>query len=476
MIFLLQVTLFTLLTVGFVATVLVLWLGLSPELPLLEFLSGWHVFGSLTSTLAIYVGLMAYVFGWNPRNRFLQWFRTRLLLPLTSKLSPLIVMVVLLLVVVAAETTFLLKFDSPHRNSVVDAVWAENYAAADRELASLDATSEEISELYFVNDAIRQEFFSTSQSANKELCRIYSSYFSRRNLLFSDAWTRYMLTYAHASCRQVLEDPQTAIELYRHSMKVARWLGPEEQGRTARKIATIYFYSNNVTTGFNTNEERYRRIIALVGADSNETAQRMLGASYYLIGEYAKAADIWTQLLRSVPAEKKTERKKILNNIALAYAAQHQLKLSLRTVDEGIAISYMKTNERQRREQVRLLSTRTLVQLKQGDCAQAGTTWEERNSIRRQQLSKCTALLSAEVAACTGSENAASETVRHLLHGIGQDPDSFVDFTSDALNSVIGQSQIIFEKCYLGLTLDTEGIRRVLSSMYQSNQPMQPTR
>lgn len=472
MIVLLHVTLFTLLTVGFVTTVLALWLGLSPELPMLEFLSGWQVLGSLTSTFAIYVGLIAYVFGWNPRNRFLQWLRTRLLLPFTSKLSPLIVMVVLLLLVVAAETTFLLGFDNSHRNPVVDAVWAENYAAADRELTSLDATSKEIAELYFVNDAIRQEFFSTSQSADKELCRIYSSYFSRRNVLFSDAWTRYMLTYAHASCRQVLEDPQKAIELYRHGMKIARWLGPEEQGRTARKIATIYFYNNNVTTGFNTDEERYQQIIALVGSDSNEIAQRMLGASYYLIGEYTKATEIWTILLRSVPDDKPIERKKILNNLALAYAAQHQLKLALRIVDEGIAISYKEANEQQRREQVRLLSTRTLVQLKQGNCAQASTTWEERNSMRRQQLSKCTALLSAEVVACTGSENAVNETVRHLLLGIGQDPDNFVDFTSDALNSVVDQAQILFEKCYLGLTLNTEGIRRILSIMYQSKQPM----
>ena len=469
MIFLLHVTLFILLTVGFVTTVLALWLGFSPELPLLEFLSGWQVFGPLASTFAIYVGLIAYVFGWNPRNGLLQWLRTRLLLPLTSKLSPIIVMVVLLLVIVAAEVTFLLGFGSPHRNSVVDAVWAENYAAADRELASLDATSDEIAELYFVNDAIRQEFFSTSQSADKELCRIYSSYFSRRNMLFSDAWTRYILTYAHASCRQVLEDPQTAVKLYRYGMKVARWLGSEEQGRTARKIATIYFYNNNVTTGFSTNEERHQRIIALVGADSNETAQRMLGASYYLIGEYAKATDTWTQLLRSVPDDKNIERKKILNNIALAYAAQHQMKLSLRTVDEGIAIPYTNTNEQQRREQIRLLSTRTLVQLKQGDCAQAGATWEERNSMRRQKLSKCTALLSAEVTACTGSESVADETIRHLLLGIGQNPDSFQDFTPEALSSVVDQAQILFKECYLGLTLNAEGIRRVLSGMYQPN-------
>jgi hypothetical protein len=462
MIRILQVLLFVVLSAVFFGTVLSLWLGLAPELRLLEYLSGWQAFGAVLSTFALYAGLIAYVFGWNPQNRLLHWLRSKLLLPAMTRAVPLAVLLAVLSALAAAEAGFLMRFDAHHDNPVLAQVWSENYAAADRELAGLDATAADIAHLLVVNDAIRQQFLSTSQGADKDLCRIYNHYFQQKNLAFRPAWERFSATYANASCMQVLENPKAALDLYGTAMRYARWLGLQEERRTARKMAAIYFADVHGVSGIKDRNERHRHIVTLIGSDPQPTAQRMLGASYYQVGEFAKAAETWNTLLSSIPPGDAMERKKLRNNIALAYAAQHQHSLALETLEAGLASPFREEDESERREQIRLLSTKALVQLYRNDCAGAAATWKARNTLRRQALTKCTALISAQVLACETSREARDAVFENLLLGIGQDPGSFKDPTREALVSLIEQGEKVFAGCYLGLTLRTERIRNVV--------------
>jgi tetratricopeptide (TPR) repeat protein len=458
----LQIALLFLLSVAFAISIPTLWLGVSPELSLLSFLSGWQVFGSLTTTLAIYTGIIAYIFGWDPHSKALHWFRENVLLRSLHSVATLATVNVILLVFILLEASFLYGFFVSPNRSIVDAIYAENYAAADRELASVDIPGNRIAALYFVNDSIRQQFFSTSQNADKNLCRVYLNYFSRTNQIFTPIWHRYMQAYAQASCMQVLENPKAAVAFYEQSRLYARWLGPEEERRTARKIATIFFYDNNGAAGISAHSERYRYIITLIGSDSNETAQRMVGSSYYLLGEFSKAIETWETLLSSISTTQAIERKRLINNIALAYTALHQKSLALVKVEEGLQLPFSESNESERREQIRLLSTKTLVELNGNSCISARTSWDARNKLKQQDLSKCTSLIGAQVLACGNVSSNRSEIISSLLIGVGQDPSSFKDYTTEALSAIIEQAEKTFTDCYLGLRFDANSVKQAV--------------
>jgi sulfur relay (sulfurtransferase) complex TusBCD TusD component (DsrE family) len=462
----LQIALLILLSAAFAISLPTLWLGISPEMSLFSFLSGWQVVGSLATTLAIYSGVIAYVFGWNPQGTALHWFREKILLKALRSSATLVTANALLLTLISLETSFLYGFSAPPNNPVVDAIYAENYAAADRELASIELADGHIATLFFINDSIRQQFFSTSQNADKDMCRVYLNYFSKTRLLFTPIWHRYMQAYAQASCMQVLENSKSAVAFYEQARLYARWLGHEEERRTARKIAAIYFSDNNDTAGISGSSERYRYIISLVGADSNEAAQRMVGSSYYLLGEYSNAIETWSTQLLSIAVTQATERKKIINNIALAYTALHQNSLALAKIEEGLQLTFSVSNENERREQIRLLSTKTLVELNANSCNSARITWDTRNRLKQQELSKCSSLIGVQVLACGNAANDRGKIIESLLIGVGQDPSSFKDHTTEAVSAIIKQAEKTFSNCYLGLKFNADSVKQaVLRSM-----------
>ncbi|WP_422419458.1 hypothetical protein [Pseudomonas sp. GZD-222] len=458
----LQIALLILLSILFTISLPTLWLGISPELSFFSFLSEWQILGSLGTTLAIFSGIIAYVFGWNPQGRALHWFRERILLNVLRSSIALVIANTLLLAVIYLEATFLYGFSSPPNNPVVDAIYADNYAAADRELGSAILNDENIATLFFVNDSIRQQSFSMSQDADKELCRVYLNYFENKQQLFTPIWQRHIQSYAQASCMQALENPKAAVAFYEKSRLYARWLGPEYERRTGRNIAAIYFSDHNGSAGISGNNERHRYIISLIGSDSNETAQRMVGSSYYLLGEYSKAIETWNALLSSIAASQSIERKRIFNNIALAYTALHQNSLALTKVEEGLQLPFSEANESERREQVRLLSTKTIIQLNANSCTSAKTAWNTRNKLKQQEISKCTSLISAQILACENVFSNRNGIIESLLIGVGQDPDSFSDHTAEALNSIIEQAEKTFTDCYLGLRFNTLSVKKAV--------------
>lgn len=466
----LQITALLLLTAVFFVSLPFTWLGIWPELDFFSYLSNWQIYGTFLSTIAIYTAVIAYIFGWNPQTQSLAWIRKNIIIPVLNKVSSLSFLVVLLIITLFFQAKFIYSFKNPYAEEIVSMIWAENYAGADRLIGQKSLPSSDIAQLFFVNDSIRQQFYSTSQNADKELCRIYSNYFSSRSLFFHNVWFQYLVNYAHASCMQVLENPKESIKLYNKALRLARWINPDEEKRTARKIATIYFYDSNGVAGIKNKEERLRKIIELVSTDANPTAQRMLGASYYMLGEYAKAVETWNDLLGSLGSDEILEKKKILNNMSLAYSAQFQYSLALNKANEGISLPFNTNNEKERRGQIRLLSTKTQTLLAQEKCSEALDVWNYRNTLRQQQLSKCTSLISTQVLSCNGGIGHEKKLLKSLLIGVGQDPDSFIDFTKPAIVSLVEQANTIFSGCYLGLTYPKQKVLSAVERLISSGQ------
>lgn len=474
MIRLFQTLVLLLFTAVFAVSLPYLWLGVWPDLDFIQYLSNWQIYGTVLSSIAIYAGVAAYVFGWNPQAESLAWLRRAVILPALTKASTLLILIFVLAGILVVESKFIYHFDKEYSTNVVSMIWAENYAGADRLIGETNKTSSEIAELFFINDSIRQQFFSTSQNADKELCRIYANYFSSRNVNFEGAWPRYLIRYAYASCMQVLENPKNSIIQYKKALRLARWINPNEERRTSRKIAAIYFYDSNGVSGIKDRQERLREIVQLLGTDSNPTAQRMLGTSYYLLGEYAKASETWNELLATMGDNEGIEKKKILNNISLAYNAQFQYALAMKKVNKGLSILFDKNNEKERREQIRLLSTKTLTLIAQDNCENAKSVWDYRNSLKQQQLSKCTSLITTQVLSCNHAVGHEKELIESVLIGVGQDPKSFIDYTVPAMSSLVEQADTIFASCYLGLKYPKDKVSGAVMRAISSNKTNSP--
>ncbi|MCZ6804436.1 MAG: hypothetical protein O7D86_11000 [Proteobacteria bacterium] len=458
----LQITVYVLLSLVFLTGIPFLWLGLLPELTIIEYLSRWQVFGALLSTIAIYVGFMACIFGWNPQNNTLIWVRKHIILPSLSNIKSLITIILVLIVFEINAINFIVNFEQLYVENVTKLIFAENYDGADRELGSVDIKTEKIAELFFINDSVRQRFYYTTQSVDKNLCRIYVNYFNKQSVLFRTAYERYLLKYAHASCLQALENHKESLRLFNEALLLARWIGSDIERLTTRKIASVYFYDSHGASDIADKDQRLRHIISLISSDSNLTAQRMVGTSYFLLGEYAKAAETWNDAFKSISVDDIIEKKRMYNNISLAYSKINQDVLALDTIDRGIALPFDVTNEKERREQIRLLSNKSIVLLKVEDCIGAEETWSARNTLRQQELSKCTSILSAEIAACPVNVSDKDDVIKHLLLGVGQDPTTFKDYTQNALSSLVEQANVVFNECYLGLTFHSDKIKRIL--------------
>lgn len=468
----LQTLVLLLVTAVFAVSLPYLWLGVWPDLDFIQYLSNWQIYGTVLSSIAIYVGVIAYIFGWNPQAESLAWLRRVVILPALTKVPSLLLLILSLSSILVIESKFIYNFNKVYSKKIISMIWAENYAGADRLIGEANKSSSEIAELFIINDSIRQQFFSTSQNADKELCRIYTNYFSSRNVNFEGAWSRYLINYAHASCMQVLENPKESIVQYKKALRLARWINPDEERRTSRKIAAIYFYDSNGVSGIKDRKERLRAIVQLIGTDSNPTAQRMLGTSYYLLGEYAKASETWNELIATMSKDDDLEKKKILNNISLSYNAQFQYALAMNKVNEGLSIPFDTNNEKERREQIRLLSTKTLTLVAQNNCEDAVFTWNYRNSLKQQQLSKCTSLITTQVLSCNDAVGYEKELIESVLVGVGQDPESFIDYTAPAMSSLVEQADTTFANCYLGLKYPKEKVLNAVKRIISSNKTL----
>ena len=447
-------TIFLSVTAFFLGIVTV-WMALFPELFFTEYLMRWEVAGTLVSITIAFLSLLASPFrslGVQIRNGL-------------AKRGPLSFLLIALVCVQAAGVDFVLRFDDPYATRITRSILDGNYVEADRELGSVDYSADKIAYLHMVNGAISQDFFSTNQSADENLCRVYVNYFQKRNVLFGTAWERYLGKYALASCARVLGSNADAIRMYQDAGRLARWIATDEERRAERRLAAVYLYDRQGTAGITDPAQRYRRVVDLLGTDSHPTAQRMRGSAYYLLGDFARATETWSKFLPSMPEDEAIERKMLHNNLAMAYAALKQFRLALDVVEEGISLPFDEDNQTERREQVRLMSTKALSLLADENCSRAESTWKLRNALTRQPLGSCSSLISAQIHACNGSLENQEQVLADVLVGIGQQPEEFRDRTEAALMALVDQAESAFASCYLGLTFDAGSVRSAMRTI-----------
>ena len=197
---------------------------------------------------------------------------------------------------------------------------------------------------------------------------------------------------------------------------------------------------------------------------SKEVAQRLVGESYYSLGEYSKAIETWEAMLLSLSTKQIAERKKTINSIALAYIALLQNSQALAKIEEGLRLQYSEKIDTERREQSRLLSTKASIELSSNLCSEASTTWDSKNILGYQETSKCRSLINAQVLSCSTSADNKGEIIDSLFIGVGQDPSSFRDNKPEALSAIIRQAEQMFKDCYLGLRFNSNNVKRAVTN------------
>lgn len=439
-----------------------LWLGLSPEQDFLDFLLGWQVFGLIGGIVAAYAMIIAFLFGWDPRAVAGSWIRKRLVLPVLLSKKILVVCCFFGLIFAGLQLGFLDGFAKINNPELKRYLLTENFAAIDNMAKSGSLNDSEFWRV--VNDSMRQQFFSTSQNAELQLCRDHLEYLANYPLNFRPAWHRYFAAFALASCRQVLEDPKASLRHYREAASIARFLNVEDLKLINRKIAAIYIYDSDGQTDITDITQRSNKVISLIADDKSFTAQRILGTAYFYLKEYLKAAEIWNDSLNNSGNIDLIESKKLLNNISFAYQRAHQYQLAIQRAAKGVEIPFDATDEVQRREQIRVLSTLSSAYLEAGDCNSANTTWDVRNQLKQQELSQCTSLIEVQIRSCQLPVDNYDAFLNSLLHGVGQDPQSFIDKTPEAIRTLVQQAELKFSDCYVGLEFSIQDVEKAALS------------
>ena len=471
MLILLQISVLSLACLATAVGFFVSWLGLAPELDFLSYLKSIGVLSSLLGMATLLVSLIAYILGWNPEQKILQRFRVSIVVPAFTSPVILCELVAILIGLFVAALVFLMNFARPVAEDVVVHLWTENFAQADRSIAGSNLSSHRIADLAFVNDSLRQVHFRTTGDPDADLCRIYLSYFSARRRAFQAVWWRYLYGHAIAACLEVAGDLRNALATYRANVQLAQWLTDDEVRRAKRRIAAIYFRDSGNQTDIQDESERLKRVIALLAPDPDITAKRMRGVAQYLLGNYAEAAKIWRDLIKSLPRNQLIERKKLLNNIALAHGALRQYELAITSASEGLKIRFSNQDEAERREQIRLLATMAILKTGANECTDARAAWDDRNELKQQEPSPCSALIAAQVMSCSPFPSEQAQIINSLLLGTGQSSTTVINPTREELAALLDQAERKFAQCYIGLDFDTESVRKaVTSQVSQSSQ------
>lgn len=443
----------------FASSVCASWLGISPEGSFLDFIRQTGILLPLIGLLTIYGSSLAFILGWRPNVALANWFRMRVIVPAFTQPHWLLITTFIFLAAGSATSLFIFGFSATNDKDIFDAILAEDFDRADQLIVRARFSNERLDDFKLFNDSERQLYFKSTGDADQNSCRKYYAYFDKRRAIFQSAWTRYLFDLSLAACLDVLDDPKNALAQYQHALKLSRWLGPEQTRLSARRIAALYLRDNEGYSDIPDLTARLHRVLALLATDPDETAIRMRGAAQYLLGQYSKAAQEWEKALGATKAQSDIERKKLLNNLALTYTKLGQNTLALAKADAGLGLSFDATDERQRREQIRLLSTKLDILRAKGDCRGALDVFAERDELKQQDRSPCTALIEAQVRACAADRGDASpgnleKMLDALLFGVGQNASSFVDFTKDALTALVNQGDLKFKACYIGLHFD----------------------
>lgn len=444
-----------------------LWIGIAPQISFLSFLGHTAVLSPLITLFAVFAACWAFILGWSPTQTAVNRFRTSVIIPIFLSNRAMIVLLVLCISSLVLVGGFFVNTTSkPHE--IFNLVLIDNFDAADEALAKIPASSVEHADLDVITNALREQVKSTSQAGNKESCRKHVEYLENHKGYFRPLWLRYLYHVSKSACLQVLENPSAAVSELEHAREIATWLPDNEVRRVSRTIARILIRDQVGTSGIKDKEERLRYIVKLIGTDSDETALRILGSSYFELGEYAKAIETWE---RSLESEKiAIERKMLFNNLAMGYSAIEQHHKAYALAKEGIQLDFDKNSESERREQVRILATASFISSAAGNCLEAEKNWATRETLKHQERSMCSALIEAQVASCGTHTTTIDATRRErvinaILFGVGQNPEGFIDRTPNAFSALLRQAEIRFRDCYSGLRFNAASIEAALTGL-----------
>ena len=465
----LQCTVLCLLCLVAFVGVVASWQGLAPELDVLSYLTSAGTFIPILTVMAFLASLTAYILGWNPTQKILKRFRTAIVLPAFTSIVTLCGTAASLLGLLAIAYTFALSFDRPVVPEIIGHLFVEDYAQTDRTIAGSKLPSDRIADLTLINDSLRQVHFKTTGDPDPDICRTYLSYFSVRRRAFQPVWWRYLYGHAEAACLEVTGDLNAALAVHHENVRLAaRWMTVDEVRRAKRRIAAIYFRASENQTDIGSKSERLQKILTILATDPDIAATRMRGAAQYLLGNYAEAVRIWRALMASIPRSDLMERKKLLNNSALAYGALNQHELAIRMAREGLEIDFQPTHEAERREQIRLLTTMAALKVNVAECANAYAVWNKRGQLTQQELSPCSALIEAQIMSCSPLPNEQERIINLLLLGTGLTPTAVFEPAAEALTKLLDQSRRKFSQCYIGLEFDIELVKQAITPIRES--------
>lgn len=460
----LQIATLAALTLFGIAALPSAWVSMGPELDFFAFLAQTAVLSPLVTIATTTIAIWAFILGWDPTQKFLQKARATVINRVFMSNRAMIAIIIFCIAGV-------ILFISNHytitksKNEILNLVLQENYDAADLELAKINLSASEFADLYVITNATRQLTRKAGQAGDQAECRIYVNYIEGRGTTFMPLWTRYLMQQAKSSCLQVLDNPGQAAAELEKAKRIASWLSDYESRRVSRILARIYLQDKNGTAGIKDKDERLQRIVALISTDPDRSAIRMLGSARFEQGDYSQAIELWSKSLGSETDQKET--KKLKNNIALAYASLSQFEKAFGIVSAALDIPYTESEEDQRREQIRLLSTGASIEATRKHCKQASELWQKRLGMMHQDKPKCAWLIEAQVENCTEGSNDLSSgnrerIIESLLQGIGQSSEDFRDRTPAALSELVKQADLRFKECYVGLKFQADTITKAI--------------
>ncbi len=460
----LQIATLAALTLLGVAALPSAWVSFGPDLDFFAFLAQASVLSPLVTIVTTVIAVWAFILGWDPTQKFLQKARGAVVGRIFMSNRAMIAIIgICTIAIIALIANYYTITKSKHE--IFNLVLQENYDAADLELAKLNLGASEFADLYVITNATRQLTRKAGQAGDQAECRIYLNYIDGRSPAFMPLWNRYLMLQAKSSCLQVLDNSGQAASELEKARKLTGWLSDYESRRVSRILARIYLQDKNGTAGIKDKDERLQRIVALISTDPDRSAIRMLGSARFEQGDFSQAIELWSKSLGSENDPK--EIKKLKNNIALAYSSMSQLEKAAGIVSAALNIPFSDSEEDQRREQIRLLSTGASIEATRKHCKQASELWEKRLSLMHQDKPKCAWLIEAQVENCTEDGSSPSDKRRErviegLLQGIGQSSEDFKDRTPAALTELVKQADLRFKECYVGLKFQADAITKAV--------------
>ena len=403
----LQVLFLVLMTVSYLLGVRLFWIGVYPEENFASAASAWETLTPLFVLVTPVVAFAVFTLGYDPKTQILQHVRNKLVSILQSKRWLGITLGTLVVLVVAQIVWLQALLAIPQQESYLALI------GGDYENAALLAESNQ------PLDEASQVILLTSQAEIEAKRRVSSSedqnsiLILRDKLLdcdhvFAPIWIRFLSNYGLGKLAFARKDINAIKARFTRAASLSRNIDDELQKKSMRAMASAYFSLSQTET----DPEKSKTLIQLaqniLQADLTIPSQRLLASISYINGDFGGAFRTWKAMLdrkegtsHGLNVPDAIERKRLLNNMALAKLRLDQPESGLELVKAGLAETWKRELESDRTEQVRLMATHILCLLGLNRPSDALTVFESRtntsNQLREEGLSTGSLLLKANI-------------------------------------------------------------------------------